>query len=284
MEVVSVPAAVKGQAQTGSGDIHFVDYKDAGGPFRNRVTFNCCAFSFVQNGQKHIYRAEGNTILKPGYGMLVPEGNSLIAEHSDNAARYHSVIVFFPGSIGRDFIAARPCPQAAPLQQALYIHFETNAYIQEYINNIRSLIARRQKLSPEMAVLKVQELLTAMYEMKPELLYRVFSPAGNLTLKNLVEHNLLNRITLDELAFLANRSLSSFKRDFQKQYGVPPQRYILDKRLEMARAELEKGKLATEIYLDYGYAHLPSFTAAFKRKYGLSPGSYQRYQKFELLA
>ncbi|MBB5438339.1 AraC-like DNA-binding protein [Pedobacter sp. AK017] len=284
MEVISVPPAVSGQPQTGAGDIIFVDYKDQGGLFRNRVSFDCCAFSFVQNGQKHIYRGAENTVLKPGYGMLVPEGNCLITEHSDNAERYHSVIVFFPGSVGRQFIEARGYRQTLQLQEAPYLHFKTNLYIQEYVRNVRSLITHGHKFSPEMAVLKVQELLTAMYEMAPEILTAVFRPQGNLTLKNLVENNLLNPVTLDELAFLANRSLSSFKRDFQKEYGLPPQKYILDRRLEMARADLCLGKSASEIYLDYGYAHLPSFTAAFKRKFGFSPSRYQKAIGFERLA
>jgi len=284
MEVISVPGAVSGQPQTGAGDVIFVDYKDRGGFFRNRVSFDCCAFSFVQNGQKHIYRGAGNTILKPGYGMLVPEGNSLITEHSDNAERYHSVIVFFPGRIGRQFIESRHYRQTVQLPEAPYLHFQTNPYIQEYICHVRALIARGQKLSPEMAVLKVQELLTAMYDMAPEILTAVFRPEGNLTLKNLVENNLLNPVTLDELAFLSNRSLSSFKRDFQKEYGLPPQRYILERRLEMARADLSLGKSASQIYLDYGYSHLSSFTAAFKRKFGFSPSRYQKDMGFERLA
>lgn len=284
MEVINVPSAVSAQPQTGAGEVVFVDYKDQGGHFRNRVSFNCCAFSFVRNGQKHIYRGAGHTILKPGYGMLVPEGNSLITEHTDNEERYHSVIVFFPASIGREFVAARSPLKQIMLPQEPYIHFKTNVYIEEYIQHICSLIARRQKLSPEMAVLKVQELLTAMYELAPEVLTAVFSPSGNLPLKVLVEQHLLSPVTMDELAFLANRSLSSFKRDFIKEYGVPPQKYILDRRLEMARAELFKGKLASEIYQDYGYAHLSSFTAAFKRRFGLSPLHYQQDHKFERFA
>lgn len=284
MEVISVPAAVSAQPQTGAGEVIFVDYQDQGGHFRNRVSFNCCAFSFVRNGQKHIYRGAGDTILKPGYGMLVPEGNSLITEHTDNEEKYRSVIVFFPASIGREFIAARLRGKQIQLPQAPYIHFKTNVYIEEYIQHICTLIVRRQKLSKEMAVLKVQELLTAMYELAPEVLTAVFSPAGNLPLKALVEQHLLSQVTMDELAFLANRSLSSFKRDFLKEYGVPPQKYILDRRMEMARAELFTGKLASEIYQDYGYAHLSSFTAAFKRTFGLSPLQYQQHVVFEPLA
>ena len=81
-----------------------------------------------------------------------------------------------------------------------------------------------------------------MYDLAPELLLAVFIPMGNTTLTTVVETHVLRTVTIEELAFLANRSLSSFKRDFQKQYVIPPQRYILDRRLEMAWVELAKGK------------------------------------------
>src|SRR3569833_1521658 len=82
MQIIQVPEATRYQARIAAGDITFVDYRDKGGAFRTRVLFDRCAVSFVQNGQKQIYRAAENTVLTPGHGMLIPEGNSIIAEHS----------------------------------------------------------------------------------------------------------------------------------------------------------------------------------------------------------
>jgi len=273
--IVRVPEATLQQPQLRSGDIIFMDYSDRGGLFRNSVLFDTYAFSFVQNGEKQIFRAAGNTILKSGNGMLIPEGNSIIAEHSDTAAPYQSVIVFFPGHLGKAFIASRSA--RAPVGSTLtpYVHFKTNSYINEYVRHIQALVAAGQQLSEELAVLKVQELLTATYEIAPSLLTSVFGINRNLNLKQLIETNLQHGLTLAELAFLANRSLSSFKRDFEKIYGVSPQRYIRDRRLELAGKDLALGRSAGEIYLDYGYQHLSNFNTAFKRKFGVLPSGYQ---------
>jgi len=270
MDIVRVPSAVHQQPQLAAGDIAFVDYRDRGGFYRTRVLFDCYAFSFVQNGQKQIYRATENTIVTPGYAMLISEGNSIIAEHSNTSALYHSFIVFFPGRLGREFMLSRP---ATPMVKSgvPYVCFKTNTYIQEYVRGVQALINSQQTISPEMAALKVTELLTAVFELEPDLLRRMFEGSPNVSLKALVERNLLNPLTLEELAFLANRSLSSFKRDFQQAYGVSPQKYIRDRRLEMARAELAAGKLASQLYLDYGYQHLANFNTAFKRKFGITP-------------
>lgn len=274
MDIVRVPAAASHQPQINTGEIIFMDYSDRGSYFRNRVLFDCYAFSFVQNGCKQIYRAGGMTLLTKGQGMLIPEGHALIAEHNDNDAAYQSVIVFFPGAFGRDFLADRLHHHVPPAVREPYVHFLTNPYLEEYVRHLRALIAGRQSLSLALARLKLYELLTAVYEIAPETLCSVFAPVAARPLRHLIEQHLLEPLTLEELAFLANRSLSSFKRDFRQAYGLSPQRYIRDRRLEMAANELKRGRLASEIYLDYGYQHLANFTTAFKRKFGITPGDY----------
>ncbi|OOQ58976.1 hypothetical protein BC343_30125 [Mucilaginibacter pedocola] len=274
MQVFNVPDIVTGHPQMEAGDIRFVDYRDKGGPFRNRVLFRTFAFSFVQHGQKHIYRAEGSTILRPGHGMLIPEGHSIIAEHSDSDEAYNSIIIFFPASLGQEFIASRNY-EGRVKDIAPYVHFEIDGYIGEYVNSLKTLICRGQKLSPELAVIKVNELLTALCDLHPGLLVSLFSGQRDLSLMNLIEQNLLKELSLEELAFLANRSVSSFKRDFMKMYGVPPQQYIRGRKLEIAGKELLKGKSASELYLDYGYQHLSNFNTAFKRKFGVTPSAYR---------
>lgn len=273
MDFVRVPQATEAQPQIAAGEIIFVDYSDKGGPFRNRVLFDCCAVSFVQQGQKQIYRAAGNTVLLPGHGMLIPEGNSIIAEHSETSRLYNSFIVFFPARVGREFMAVKP-PVPAANVDAPYLHFETGKYVHQYIRQMRDLIHEGQSLSQAMALLKVNELLTALYEIDPGLLSVIFSNDQQTPLKSLVERYLLQPMTLEELAFLANRSLSSFKRDFQQAYGLSPQKYIRQRRLEMACAELRKGRVARELYLDYGYQHLANFNTAFKRAYGKTPADW----------
>jgi AraC-like DNA-binding protein len=276
MKVIHVPGAIASQQKIVAGEISFVNYQDKGGPFRSRVLFSCYAFSFVQNGQKKIYRAGECRALTPGYGMLIPEGNSIIAEHSNTSEPYGSIIIFFPASIGRKFILSHDRKKPNHSDRSPYIHFTTNGYIDEYIRSVKNLIKSQQILSEEMALLKVNELLTAVYEMAPGLLTGIFGPAESIPLKVIVEKNLFNNLDLEELAFLANRSLSSFKRDFEKAYRVSPQRYIRNRKLEIACTELAKGRSASDLYLEYGYENLSNFNTAFKRKYGLTPAAFRQ--------
>jgi AraC-like DNA-binding protein len=275
MEIIQVPAATCAQPQISAGQISFVNYRDQGGPFRNRVLFDRFAFSFVQNGQKQIYRANKNTILSAGQGMLIPEGNSIIAEHSDNTAPYHSVIIFFPGQLGRNFISRNFSQLTAPgKNDAPFVHFKMDSYLEVFVRHIREMVENKTPVSEALALHKLEELLLVMAERHPAELQSMFGAANTPSLKKLVENNLMNKLSLDELAFLANRSLASFKRDFEKCYGLPPQRYIRERKLELALHELRNGKNPGDIYLDYGYENLSNFNTAFKRRYGQPPVTF----------
>lgn len=274
MNIVQVPQAAQTQPQINAGGISFVDYRDQGGVFRSRVLFDHYAFSFVQNGEKQIFRSTESTVLHAGEGMLIPEGNSIIAEHSNNAEPYHSVLIFFPGQVGRDFVSKHLSLNTPVKQMLPYLHFNTDAYISAYVDQLRQLIKSQLPLSEKMARHKLYELLLAMAELYPEQLCALFAGGEQLSLKSLIEYHLFNMLSLDELAFLANRSLSSFKRDFEKAYGISPQRYIRGRRLELACTELARGKSPSDLYLQYGYENLSNFNTAFKRKYGLPPAAY----------
>jgi AraC-like DNA-binding protein len=91
-----------------------------------------------------------------------------------------------------------------------------------------------------------------------------------------VESNICNPVTAEELAFLCNTSLSTFKRNFRKIYSSSPQKWLLQRKLAIA-ADLLKhpDQRPGGIYEKVGYENHSSFTQAFKKQYGLTPSAYQ---------
>ncbi|HEX8023625.1 hypothetical protein [Mucilaginibacter sp.] len=230
MEAITVPEAVKDKPQIKAGEISFVYYRERGDLFKNQVIFSQCAISFVLNGQKELYRHADCTIIRPGQGLLIPEGNTLIAEHvvkgTSRDELYSSFIVFFPQRLIADFFSKHAIATKNRLADVPpYVLFSNTVYLNEYLRGVRALVDSGQQLSYPVALHKLEELLLIIYELYPAQLIALFGEGQNatgLSLQKLVENNLFNNLTLDELAFLANRSLSSFKRDFEKAYGLSP--------------------------------------------------------------
>jgi AraC-like DNA-binding protein len=79
--------------------------------------------------------------------------------------------------------------------------------------------------------------------------------------------------TLIELAAIAGLNEFKLKRGFKELFNQTVFGYLADVRLEMAnRAIREKKKTATRIAFELGYASLQHFSAAYKKKFGISPG------------
>lgn len=81
--------------------------------------------------------------------------------------------------------------------------------------------------------------------------------------------------TLIELAGIAGINEFKLKRGFKELFNQTVFGYLADVRLEMARRALkEKQKTVTRIAFELGYASLQHFSAAFKKKFGVSPAKY----------
>jgi len=95
-----------------------------------------------------------------------------------------------------------------------------------------------------------------------------------------VDANFKNDITLESLAGIAGYSAFHFARKFTLTMGIPPGRYVSQRRLENAMAELAAGKLpVAEIALNARFSSQASFTRAFHRATGITPKEYQRRRR-----
>lgn len=81
-------------------------------------------------------------------------------------------------------------------------------------------------------------------------------------------------LSLDHLAnrfFISKYHLS---REFQRLVGTSVHRYIVQKRLVMAKQMLSEGKPSSEVYQQCGFGDYSNFYRAFKAEYQISPKDY----------
>lgn len=95
-----------------------------------------------------------------------------------------------------------------------------------------------------------------------------------------VSANITEDITLESLAAIAGYSAFHFARKFTLAMGISPGRYLSQRRLENAMAELATGELPlVEIALNAQFSSQASFTRAFHRATGTTPKEYQRRRR-----
>lgn len=92
-----------------------------------------------------------------------------------------------------------------------------------------------------------------------------------------IEKNLKDQIKLDDLARNANLSKYHYHRLFHKIVGESVYRYITKRRMEKAAEDLtQTAQPIIDIALNYQYASQESFSRAFMKIYGLTPGKYRK--------
>lgn len=103
-----------------------------------------------------------------------------------------------------------------------------------------------------------------------------FRQPARMDIVKVVEQYYATPVTLPELAYLSGRSLSSFKRDFQSAYNMPPARWIKEKRLEKAKEMIQNTTIpVNEIGYSMGFENISHFSRIFKEHYGRSPSDYR---------
>lgn len=104
--------------------------------------------------------------------------------------------------------------------------------------------------------------------------FNIIAPA----ISYLKSHIYDSDLKAETLYLLCGISGTYFRKIFQSNYAVSPQKYILGKRLSHAKAIIDSGDFDTisEIAASVGYNDPLYFSRAFKRKYGVSPLQYAK--------
>lgn len=122
--------------------------------------------------------------------------------------------------------------------------------------------------------------VSVLREMFPPLATKP-EPAAGLSVErrrrvlDYIEANLASRITIAELANVASLSQWHFCRSFQRAIGMTPARYIMARRIDLARRLLRSGLPAQEVAMACGFASQSHFCDAFKREVGRTPSEYR---------
>lgn len=95
-----------------------------------------------------------------------------------------------------------------------------------------------------------------------------------------MEANYFYDLNISEFAEIANRSTSTFRRDFQEHYKTPPGKWLTAKRLKKATLLLQTSKKTiSEITFECGFKNISHFSRIFKEMFNLSPTEYREQNK-----
>lgn len=143
-----------------------------------------------------------------------------------------------------------------------------------YIQSLEPYYSNGQELDATFADIKREELLLIILTSEP-MLANVFFNFGvpqKIDLETFMNRNFRFNVSLERFAFMTGRSVSSFKRDFLKIFGMTPGTWLKKKRLEEAFFQIStQHQKPSDVYLEVGFEDLSHFSYAFKKEFGKNP-------------
>ena len=256
-------------------DLFVYDFKMTNDVVRSKVNLGMHMFSFLQVGKKQVHFAGTSIAVNKDQSLLLKKGNWLWTELLDTEAVYFCKLLFFSENKLREFLEKHSDLQSDTINEEPYFIIRNDSYITSYLNSLSTISNAPAIFMENLLSIKFEELMLYLIQKYGKKFERyLLSLIGHETsqFKNIVESKVHSNLKLEEIAFLCNMSLSTFKRHFVKAYHISPGRWLQDKRLKKAKETLEEGHLKpSEIFLDFGYNNLSNFSIAFKNKFGFSP-------------
>ena len=143
-----------------------------------------------------------------------------------------------------------------------------------YVESLKPYFQKASSIAESLAKIKLLELLFCLDANDQSILEQVLDVREHYrpNITGVVEENTLNSLSLRQLARLAGRSVSSFRRDFLTIYNMPPSRWIRLKRLGKAQELLMSTNMTvTDICYTLGFESIAHFSRIFKSHFGYPP-------------
>jgi AraC family transcriptional regulator len=106
------------------------------------------------------------------------------------------------------------------------------------------------------------------------------TPRQERLAKELMEASLDGAVSLSDLARACELSIRHFSRAFRESTGQSPHRWLVERRLDKARALLERSEQPLgAIASACGFANQSHFTRTFTSAEGTSPGAWRRLRR-----
>lgn len=286
MKNVLIPDDFLQGATPGKGfdSVSIINYSSFEESSKVRVTLNQNVFSFLREGFKLVSYFDKNAQVDTTKFALLSAGNCLMSEkRADENGEYKSTMFLFDNNVLASFFLKYPHLLTRnvkePEQDIPFIIFKKDDFINNFITSLDLISSSGQEFSTDMKRLKFEELMLYLCGLYPQIInFRTYAREirEDYEIRRVVESNLENNITVEELAFLCNTSVSTFKRRFMKIYGSSPNKWMIQKRMELAANLLKHGnEKPSDIYYKVGYENLSSFIQSFKQIYGVTPKEYQ---------
>jgi AraC family transcriptional regulator, exoenzyme S synthesis regulatory protein ExsA len=233
-------------------------------------------FSYQISGKFTVSDGEDTQVFNEGDFRFFRRNNLIkyVKEPPVGGGEFKSVSVYLDQETLRNFSIQHGYKPSSHQQTEAIVKLKPHVLYKSFMDSLAPYQGEGAESNPQLQQLKVNEAILILLQTQPQLadILFDFSDPGKIDLESFMEKNFHFNVQMKRFAYLTGRSLATFKRDFEKIFNTSPGNWLLQRRLQEAFYQIkEKGRSASDVYMDVGFEDLSHFSFAFKNKFGLSP-------------
>lgn len=235
-------------------------------------------FGYILSGDSELYVNGKNYYFKQGdYRFLKRNELAKFVKHPPAGGEFKTITIGMDQATLQSMSAELDLHADGPYSGESALFLKPNDLFSNYIKSLSPYMDKSSdEINPALTLHKVKEAVMILLETNPELKNVLFdfSEPGKIDLEAFMAQNYRFNVDLNRFAYLAGRSLATFKRDFERIFNISPNRWIQQQRLKDAYFLIkEKKHKVSDVYMDVGFKDLSHFSFAFKKAYGVAPSA-----------
>jgi AraC-like DNA-binding protein len=234
-------------------------------------------FLFLLKGSMVGYDGHRHYQMQEGDYCILRKNHLVRYTKYKNGEQFEKIIITLDAVFLKKFLERHPMEPNGKVVDGAFLSLPEDKLIRNFIQSLEPYYHGGEQIDEIFADVKREELLLILLKINADLasVFFNFGTPEKIDLEEFMNRNFRFNISLERFAFLTGRSLSSFKRDFQTIFRLTPGQWLTKKRLDEAYFLIsDQARKPVEIYLDLGFEDLSHFSFAFKKQFGLSPGSF----------
>ncbi|KIX20090.1 hypothetical protein SY27_16395 [Flavobacterium sp. 316] len=208
--------------------------------------------------------------------VFIPKGRYMISDIIPENDEFEALFFFIEDSVINDFLKNK---KDLISNKALNYVMEYSSELKVFTETILVLYQNNSNSYKDITKLKLMELLYLFYNSNQKNnfigILKSLQKTTKRNIKEIMELNFDKPLLVEDYAFLTGRSLSTFRRDFKRNFGTTPKKWLISKRLEKAEKLLSTSELTiNEVSLEIGFENVSHFISLFGKTYKETPKQY----------